>query len=136
MLLDDLLRRVVKLGSLTLIDPKGRSYHYGEPANDSTVVVRLNGALTPWRIVLNPKLAVGEAFMDGRLVLERGSIYDFLETVVRNLGPHGELPFQAAPRVWEQLIRRSEERRVGTAVVRTCRERWIGSTQKKKTKQN
>src|SRR3546814_2754853 len=74
MLLDYLLRRVVKLGSLTLIDPKGRSYHYGEPANDSTVVVRLNGALTPWRIVLNPKLAVGEAFMDGRLVLERGSI--------------------------------------------------------------
>src|SRR3546814_1676067 len=52
-----------------------------------------------------PKLAVGEAFMDGRLVLERGSIYDFLETVVRNLGPQGELPFQAAQRVWEKLMR-------------------------------
>src|SRR3546814_11385598 len=117
----------------------------------SDLVVRLNGALTPWRIVLNPKLAVGETFMDGRLVLERGSIYDFLETVVRNLGPKGELPFQAAQRVWEKLMRwcpqfnpeaaasrrvrhhydldgrlyeRTEERRVGNVWVDTCRPGW------------
>ena len=124
MLLDDLLKRVVKIGSLTMIDPKGRSHHYGEPANDSTVVIRLNGALTPLQLVLNPKLAVGEAFMDGRLVLERGSIYDFLETVVQNLGPQGELPFQAVQRGWERLLRWWHQFNPETAASRRVRHHY------------
>ena len=34
--------------------------------------------------VLNPELRLGELFMDGRLVVERGTIYDFLALVLRD----------------------------------------------------
>jgi cyclopropane-fatty-acyl-phospholipid synthase len=35
--------------------------------------------------MLNPALALGELFMDGRLILTRGSAYDLLKLVARNL---------------------------------------------------
>jgi hypothetical protein len=34
--------------------------------------------------VNHPALSVGEAYMDGRLVIEEGSIYDFLDVLARN----------------------------------------------------
>ncbi len=36
-------------------------------------------------ILLNPQLYVGEMFMDGRLVVERGTIYDFLAIVLNGM---------------------------------------------------
>ena len=35
--------------------------------------------------MLNPPLVLGELFMDGRLIVTRGSVYDLLELVSRNL---------------------------------------------------
>lgn len=105
MLFDLILKRIVKTGSLTMIDPQGRSIHYGTPPDDNTIVARLHGALTPWRIALNPKLALGEAYMDGRLTLEQGSIYDFLTVIARNLGTQGQIPFTGVQQAYEKLLR-------------------------------
>ena len=40
---------------------------------------------TEWRLLLNPALALGEAYMDGRVVLEKGTIYDLLEVMLSSL---------------------------------------------------
>ena len=40
---------------------------------------------TVWRLMLNPKLSLGEAYMDGGLVALGGSIHDVLEVVLANL---------------------------------------------------
>ena len=40
---------------------------------------------TVWRLMLNPKLSLGEAYMDGGLVALGGSIHDVLEIVFANL---------------------------------------------------
>lgn len=105
MLFDLILKRIVKTGSLTMIDPQGRSIHYGTPPDEDAVVARLHGTLTPWRIALNPKLALGEAYMDGRLTMEQGTIYDFLALIVRNLGTQGQIPFTGVQQAYEKLLR-------------------------------
>ena len=110
MLLDFVLKSVIKAGSLTVIDHRNQTRHYGEPPGDDSVVIRLTRPDTGRRMALNPNLAVGEAYMDGGLVIEKGSIYDFLAVVVRNLGTHGHLPLSGlmamvdrAGRLWHQF---------------------------------
>ena len=50
-----------------------------------TAIVRLRDQRTIRRLVLNPSLGAGEAYMQGGLTVEDGSIYDFLDTMLLNL---------------------------------------------------
>jgi len=77
MLLTCLFNRLVRTGRLTVIDPAGRTRSFG-PGGAPAVTVRLHGRMLPGRLVLNPTLAAGEAYMDGRLTIEEGTLRDFL----------------------------------------------------------
>lgn len=83
-LLDRMLRRAITSGALELIDHKGHARRYGE-ADAPAVRVRLTDSRTAGEIGLNPTLGAGEAYMDGRLVVENGGIDDLLDLVTRNL---------------------------------------------------
>jgi cyclopropane-fatty-acyl-phospholipid synthase len=50
------------------------------------VTFRLADERAVWELLLDPELRLGELYMDGRLVLERGSIYDLLELLLRDAG--------------------------------------------------
>ena len=84
--LRNILERVVKAGHLRLVDADGRACDFGD-GTGQPVVAHIADKPTEWRLALNPALAIGEAYMDGRLIIERGTIYDFLEIIVRNLDP-------------------------------------------------
>jgi cyclopropane-fatty-acyl-phospholipid synthase len=75
--LDHLLSAVIKHGTLTMIDSAGRASHFGDAGNGPDVVMRITKPTLPLRILLNPALAAGEAYMDGTLKLEKGTIRDF-----------------------------------------------------------
>jgi cyclopropane-fatty-acyl-phospholipid synthase len=47
------------------------------------VRIRLTDAAAARGLVLNPELRAGELFMDGRLIVEKGTIYDFIAMVLR-----------------------------------------------------
>ncbi|WP_339871147.1 cyclopropane-fatty-acyl-phospholipid synthase family protein [uncultured Brevundimonas sp.] len=49
------------------------------------MTVDLADAATALAIAVNPELAVGDAYMDGRLTLEGGDIYDFLRLVASQM---------------------------------------------------
>ncbi|ODA68413.1 Cyclopropane-fatty-acyl-phospholipid synthase [Methyloligella halotolerans] len=85
--LDYALRNIVVRGHLKLIDPDGKSHEYGDPSA-KTVIARIADRATERRIALNPGLNIGEAFADGRLTLEQGTIYDFLEAILQDLDPY------------------------------------------------
>jgi len=74
-------------GSLTYIDPKGRIHRFGGPPLEGLrpVTIRLHDASLDWRLALQPTLAVGEAYMDGKLTVEDGTLYDFLALASANL---------------------------------------------------
>src|SRR4249920_28599 len=78
------LDRIVTTGYLRLIDADGRAHDFGD-RNSSPIVARITDRTTERLFILNPALAIGEAYMDRRLVLEQGTIYDFLELVFGNL---------------------------------------------------
>ena len=78
-LLGRLLDRALPNGRLTVVTPAGRST-YGRGGEHLTV--RLHDRRALLDILRNPRLKVGEAYMDGRLTVEDGSILDLLELVV------------------------------------------------------
>ncbi|HWB46880.1 MAG TPA: class I SAM-dependent methyltransferase, partial [Hyphomicrobiaceae bacterium] len=81
--LDLLLRRIVSHGDLTVIDSDGVAHRYGD-ASGSPVVARIRDRATERQLVLDPQLALGEAYMFGRLEMQKGRIYDLLELVLKN----------------------------------------------------
>ncbi len=84
-LLVAVLRKIVRHGHLTIIDADGRAHEIGVVERPG-VVIRLHDKATERAILLNPQLAMGEAYMDGRLTMETGDIASFLELLTRNLG--------------------------------------------------
>ncbi len=70
----------------------GRPIRVGNgPARD--LAIRIADRRTALAILLDPYLHIGQAFMDGRLVMERGTVYDFLALLLegsrrRPLPPH------------------------------------------------
>ncbi len=74
---------VVKTGNLQVIDSNGHHHEFGDHKGPS-VVVRFSDRRLERSLAFNPQLALGEAYMQGRLVVETGKIYDFLDLMLRN----------------------------------------------------
>jgi cyclopropane-fatty-acyl-phospholipid synthase len=78
-LLDKMLRKLIKKGELTVIDHKGREYRYGTPDPAfAPIVARLTDSGAAFAIASDPRVGAGEAYMDGRLVVEQGDVRDLL----------------------------------------------------------
>ncbi|HWA00398.1 MAG TPA: cyclopropane-fatty-acyl-phospholipid synthase family protein [Caulobacterales bacterium] len=85
-MLEAFIRSFFQVGALIVRLPNGRSVAVGGVSeDDAPIIVRVRDRATEWRILTNVGLAIGEAYMDGGLTIERGDIYDFLEIGVRNL---------------------------------------------------
>ena len=88
-------------GELVVIDPAGGERRYGRPsATRAPVRIRLADNATARAIALNPALGAGEAFMDGRLVMEEGDIFALLDLVTHNLRWERDNPVRFA--LWRQ----------------------------------
>jgi cyclopropane-fatty-acyl-phospholipid synthase len=81
--LRSVLEGVVREGDLTLKLPGGGSLRLGD-GSGPPLVARITSAGWAARIAAKPGLAVGEAYMDGGLVLEEGHIADFIDLIGAN----------------------------------------------------
>jgi cyclopropane-fatty-acyl-phospholipid synthase len=100
-LLDKFFHRVVRDGELIVIDAAGSTHHYGRPRDGhAPVQVRLADSATARAIAMNPALGAGEAYMDGRLVLEQGDILALLDLIIFNLRWQRDNPVRFA--LWRQ----------------------------------
>src|SRR6187549_3416693 len=88
------LASMMREGSLTVRIGGGRAFTAG--SGEPALTVSIADYRTAARIGANPALALGEAFMAGKVSVENGSIYDLLDLVGRNL-----------PRKRPGLLRRS-----------------------------
>ncbi|HEV2078815.1 MAG TPA: cyclopropane-fatty-acyl-phospholipid synthase family protein [Allosphingosinicella sp.] len=85
-LLDRFLRKIIREGELTLIDPSGRKRTYGRDCGTGRrATVRLADRKVVRDVLRQPKVAIGEAYMDGRLILEQGDILDLLDLATSNV---------------------------------------------------
>jgi cyclopropane-fatty-acyl-phospholipid synthase len=80
--LDALIRRWVRVGNLRVRYANGRVGVYGDATGPAVTV-----ALTPRgerRLPINPDLNLGEAYMDGDLVVTEGAFWDLVAILGRN----------------------------------------------------
>jgi cyclopropane-fatty-acyl-phospholipid synthase len=84
--LDSILRRFITIGRLTVRWPDGRQTSYaGPPDSGPDATITLRDKRTVWRLIANPALAAGEAYMDGGLLPDPRGIYHTLDLLVLNL---------------------------------------------------
>ena len=68
-LLDKMLRALVRDGQLVVTDHDGKVYSYGDLAADP-VRIRFTDKGAAFHVARDPRVGAGEAYMDGRLVVE------------------------------------------------------------------
>jgi len=78
-----LLGKFIREGSLQVRLPNGAVLMLGDGSGPA-VSVAITSRRWMARLAARPALAVGEAYMEGGLVLERGTIWDFCEILGRN----------------------------------------------------
>ncbi len=71
------IARLIRRGTLRLTTARGTLLTFGD-GNGPTVGARFTSIWAELAVMLDPELKVGEAYMDGTLVIEQGSIADLL----------------------------------------------------------
>src|SRR5246127_3127288 len=84
MLLSRLFERTITIGRLRVIDADG-SLHTFDGSGGPSVTIRLHDSALHWKLAARPRLYFGEAFMDGKLTVEEGSLYDLIDLLAVNL---------------------------------------------------
>jgi cyclopropane-fatty-acyl-phospholipid synthase len=92
-LLQILLGTFIRRGTFKLTTSRGRAFTFGD-GTGAPVAVRFTTRAAELGILFDPELRFGEAYMDGTLVVEEGTIADVLAIV---LGQRVEIPNWARP---------------------------------------
>ena len=80
------LNNLFKQDGFELIDSNSKKYVIGNPTKDKPIVIRFLDQKLMQKLLINPDLYFGEAYMDGSLVIENGTLTDFLDLAFKNIG--------------------------------------------------
>jgi cyclopropane-fatty-acyl-phospholipid synthase len=84
MLLTRLFEQIITVGRLRITDAGGSSHEIAGAPGPSAAI-RLHDPALHWKLVFRPRLYLPEAFMDGTMTIEEGSLYDLLDLLALNL---------------------------------------------------
>ena len=73
-----LLNKTIRKGRLTVTDAKGVVHTIGGVEPGPEAAIRFTNRAAELKILLNPELNAAEAYMDGHLVVDSGSIHDLI----------------------------------------------------------
>lgn len=73
-----LMKRFIKVGTVHVIDHKGRKRSYVGSVAAPEITMHLHTSSIEYQLCVNPDLALGEGYMNGDITVEGGSIYDLL----------------------------------------------------------
>jgi cyclopropane-fatty-acyl-phospholipid synthase len=71
------LRHFIRAGNLRVTTAGGATFTFGD-GSGPPVAIRFTSRAAQWGVLLDPELRFGEAYMDGTLVVEQGTIADVL----------------------------------------------------------
>ena len=113
-LIGGLVDKLLRKGSLTLLLPGKPPRTYG-PGDGNHLTVRFTDRKVAFDIMKNPRLGLGEAYMDGRLIIEDGTILDLLEMIVGSNrwedGGKGRAAMRRGKSKLARLLKRNDLRR-------------------------
>ena len=80
-LIETLLKNLLKRGTLNVEFADGSQRRFGQGDGDC-ITVRLHDRRVPLDLIRNPRLGLGESYMNGRLTVEGGTILDLMRLFV------------------------------------------------------
>ncbi len=83
---------MVRKGRLEVETADHKTHTFGDGSGPPLGVKLLDRA-AEWKLMVNPAMSLGELYMEGRLVVTRGELYDVLELGARNLTEMEGLPW-------------------------------------------
>ena len=80
------LNNLFKNDGFELIDSNSKKFVIGNPIKEKPIVIKLLDQKLMQKLLINPDLYFGEAYMNGSLVIENGTLTEFLELAFKNIG--------------------------------------------------
>jgi cyclopropane-fatty-acyl-phospholipid synthase len=99
-----ILCSLIANGTLTVIRADGSRFSAG--SGEPHVAFRIHDRRAEWELALHPDLKLGELYMDGRLTMEEGDIYDLLLLAMSNTAYRRVSGLLSAIRTLRRLFRR------------------------------
>ena len=85
------LNKVFKKDGFILTDANSKDYIIGKP-NKNPIRLKILNKKLHYKLLFHPDLYFGEAYTDGEIIIENGTLTDFLDLALMNFG-RGELNF-------------------------------------------
>ena len=86
MILAKVLSKIYKKNGIILEDSTGQKYICGNPRKDNPIILKLLKDNLKWKLILDPELEFPEAYMRNEILIQNGSLEEFLMSLVENLG--------------------------------------------------
>ena len=80
------LNKFFKKDGFILVDAHLKKYIIGLPKDKDPITVRILDKKLHYKLLYRPDLYFGEAYSDGSIIIENGSLTDFLDIALMNLG--------------------------------------------------
>ena len=79
------LNSVFKKDGFILEDANSKSYIIGNPKKNDPIKLKILDKKLHYKLLFHPDLYFGEAYTDGNIIIENGSLSDFLDLALMNL---------------------------------------------------
>ena len=86
MILVKFLNKLFKNDGFYLEDANGKEHTIGEPKLKNPIKMKIHDKKLHYKLLLYPDLYFGEAYTDGKITFKNGTISDFLNLALRNIG--------------------------------------------------
>ena len=80
------LNNLIKDDGFEFVDANSNSYIIGKPKKENPLRLKIFDKKLHWKLLINPDLYFGEAYTDGSAVIENGTLTEFMDIVLKNIG--------------------------------------------------
>ena len=80
------LNKLFKEDGFVLIDADSNKYIIGSPVKDKPIILKILDKKLHYKLLFYPDLYFGEAYADGTVQIENGTLTEFLDLALKNIG--------------------------------------------------
>ena len=77
---------IIKEDGFIIEDVNGKKYIIGSPKKKEPIIIKLLEKSLNYKLLFHPDLYLGEAYVNGKLILENGNLTEFLNIALINIG--------------------------------------------------
>jgi len=71
------LNKVFKKDGFVLVDANSKKYIIGSPKSENPIQIKILDKQLHFKLLIQPDLYLGEAYTEGKIVIENGTLTDF-----------------------------------------------------------